>query len=670
MRQLQHISRVHLVWTLGILQLAALIVSGCDLLDSQGGSAGRVPSVGHGWRSINPDPTAEHLSDVDFADNMNGWAVGFNGTILHSGDGGKTWTHQQSVTQQEIRKIRAVSPRHAWALSRNRPTGTNNVLLHTSNGGKSWDAVDTKIDFDVHDVFFNDERNGFLAGSRGTIARTTDGGLSWTAVHQSDSFVVNAVHFINERAGWAVASRSEWVESNGYITINYRSWILKTEDRGNTWSAQALGIDSVSLSNVFFVNEHVGWITGDFYYGDAGSGVWFKTEDGGESWTLLGASLLYGPLINPYEFLFLDEKNGWAAAAKYNALSRTSDGGQTWSRITVGEYAAFGIDFNRSGRAWTVGTRGRIFSSLDHGTTWKSHFTETAKPNNSLKFFDADIGVGLKQNTLLTTTDGGKQWTEAPIVYPSITARSAFFTDPQRGWVFGKAKSGVVDAATVIQTLDGGYTWSEKYKWNVRDYLIDSSQFYDLRDGMFTDALHGWAVGASGVFLSSNDGGENWTGKYISKNSLLAVKFINNDTGWAIGVGGIVLFTPDGGQTWSEQTTPTSAALLALDFVDAKYGWIAGEKATLLHTNNGGATWTKVETGLDPYYTFKDVDFVDRKTGWICGNGIVLGTSDGGLKWNQQFLMWGGDFSSLYFLDNNVGWAGGKSLIQTTNGGE
>ncbi len=35
--------------------------------------------------------TKEHLMALDFPNANNGWAVGWQGTIIHTQDGGKTW---------------------------------------------------------------------------------------------------------------------------------------------------------------------------------------------------------------------------------------------------------------------------------------------------------------------------------------------------------------------------------------------------------------------------------------------------------------------------------------------------------------------------------------------------------------------------------------------------
>jgi photosystem II stability/assembly factor-like uncharacterized protein len=71
----------------------------------------------------------------------------------------------------------------------------------------------------------------------------------------------------------------------------------------------------------------------------------------------------------------------------------------------------------------------------------------------------------------------------------------------------------------------------------------------DLRDVVFADALHGWAVGD-----------------------------------------GTVLRTTNGGVTWAEQPVGTDVGLNALSFVSPTHGWVAGDNGNVLTTTTAGAT--------------------------------------------------------------------------------
>src|SRR5215212_8777760 len=54
------------------------------------------------WVWQNPVPTGNYLTGVDFTDSNNGTLVGIAGTIMHTSDGGLSWTIQSSGTTETL----------------------------------------------------------------------------------------------------------------------------------------------------------------------------------------------------------------------------------------------------------------------------------------------------------------------------------------------------------------------------------------------------------------------------------------------------------------------------------------------------------------------------------------------------------------------------------------
>src|SRR5437016_4900893 len=67
----------------------------------------------------------------------NGWAVGFGGTILHTSDGGATWSGQDSGTSNELLGVQFTDALTGWAV------GAVGTILHTSDGGATWSGQDS-----------------------------------------------------------------------------------------------------------------------------------------------------------------------------------------------------------------------------------------------------------------------------------------------------------------------------------------------------------------------------------------------------------------------------------------------------------------------------------------------------------------------------------------------
>ena len=73
--------------------------------------------------------TSEHLNDVFFYDEERGWAVGNNGTILFTEDGGEIWSTQFSGTQSQLHGVCFVNLAVGFAV------GESGTIVHTEDGG-------------------------------------------------------------------------------------------------------------------------------------------------------------------------------------------------------------------------------------------------------------------------------------------------------------------------------------------------------------------------------------------------------------------------------------------------------------------------------------------------------------------------------------------------------
>lgn len=62
-------------------------------------------------------------------DGDTGWVVGESGTILHTTDGGNSWSAQNSGTSNWLYSVRFADANTGWAV------GEHGTILHTKNGG-------------------------------------------------------------------------------------------------------------------------------------------------------------------------------------------------------------------------------------------------------------------------------------------------------------------------------------------------------------------------------------------------------------------------------------------------------------------------------------------------------------------------------------------------------
>jgi photosystem II stability/assembly factor-like uncharacterized protein len=116
-------------------------------------------------------PVSTDLSAVHFPTATQGWAVGNDGVVLHSSDAGATWQKQL-----DGRQIGDLLVKHYTALASAEP-GNEQWPLLIAEGQR---LVEQGADKPLLDVWFANDKVGYVVGVFNLILRTEDGGQSWT----------------------------------------------------------------------------------------------------------------------------------------------------------------------------------------------------------------------------------------------------------------------------------------------------------------------------------------------------------------------------------------------------------------------------------------------------------------------------------------------------------
>lgn len=167
------------------------------------------------------------------------------------------------------------------------------------------------------------------------------------------------------------------------------------------------------------------------------------------------------------------------------------------------------------------------------------------------------------------------------------------------------------------------------------------------------------AVGEFGHVLLSDDNGDNWrqAASVPTRNTLVGVTFIDNQTGYAVGHAATILKTADGGENWTLQYIERrgETPLFAVYFADAQSGIAVGGFSSTFETKNGGESWTQRALVEDSYDDFHLNDlFADTK-----GNiyipaefGTVYKSRDRGQNWQAIETGYDGSFWGGLALNN------------------
>ena len=289
------------------------------------------------------------------------------------------------------------------------------------------------------------DRIAWASGVGGTYAITTDGGATWKAA------VVPGADALEFRDVEALTAKKAYLLAAGTGTD---SRIYKTEDGGEHWTLQFQNEDPSAFYDCFsFWNPRRG-IT----MSDAVNGVFpvIRTSDG-ERWTNIGTNL---PAAQTGEAAFAasgtcvateGNEDAWIAtggAAKARILA-TTDGGDTWNAydtpVVQGTASSGGI---------SVAFRDRLHGILGAG---------------ELAVTDAFT------DNVATSSDGGKTWQLAQ--HPTFT-----------GSIYGLAY--VRNGTTVVATGPKGAAWTP-----------DEGANWFALDTAFASPKVGWLVGTEGRIL-------------------------------------------------------------------------------------------------------------------------------------------------------------------------
>lgn len=177
----------------GFVDVAAPTRSVCYALKAgDGGGVWVTTDRGVTWkRYFLPVRNRAYIA-LDFVDAKTGWAVGANGMIAKTTDGGLTWTSQVSGTTEPLHGV------CFWNADIGYAVGEQATILATQNGGASWTpqasgiAPDPNIEGDnpiLNDVDVVSATEawavrgiGWMPGLASALVHTTDGGQTWMLV--------------------------------------------------------------------------------------------------------------------------------------------------------------------------------------------------------------------------------------------------------------------------------------------------------------------------------------------------------------------------------------------------------------------------------------------------------------------------------------------------------
>ncbi len=596
------------------------------------------------WTWRNPLPQGNDLNVIRFAGDQSVWAGGYVGTLMHSVDGGQNWNINNIIGHDKFVNFIGIdfpdnSTGYAvdeWGLVYRTVDGgitwdsvyyeydeyltascftspltghiacSHGKILRTTDGGTTWISQIVSQEAWFRGLSFPTQQTGYACGS--CISKTTDGGVTWNVV-------------VNDTTKWF--SGIDFSSPDEGIAIGNNGLVMKTANGGVTWSSQYLG-DSLWLTSIglfgpdtVLLNGYaIGYIPAYIYP------MKFRSTDGGATWarlilpddTLITRALACRPGGTAY------------ASGGYGILEKTEDYGNTWTLITnlINQplswgYSISGIDFPSQQNGYAVSggyesQTGTVMKTTDGGDNWvklEPNWTSVARP--CLDFLSDDIGC-ICSNNIYSTFDGGASWMLRYTGSWDVSVRSVSFGNGTTGVAVG-------DKGLFLRSTDMGQSWGQ----------VAGLPDLNYKAVHFADANTAYAAGPSAI-LKSADAGATWT-TVSTAYSLQALWFTSPAIGFGVGPDGLILRTTNGGASWNVMNSTSTENLNAIHFYDADTGYVAGGteviNGVVLKTTDGGTTWHKQFVPvLSPLYCIRTTGNHAFTGGWGC---FLFGTNNGGV---------------------------------------
>lgn len=324
-------------------------------------------------------------------------------------------------------------------------------------------------------------------------------------------------------------------DSNTVIIGTERNGVLKTTDGGQTWTRQRKGIRHI---------DSIGYPE-----------FWDLAISKTSTSTLLAATLdSPGPITGNYP-------------SSMAGVYKTTDGGQTWSRINCGlansRITSVAIDPTSASRV-VIGVEGGSPSFSDPPT----------------QYYDGGIYY---------TTDGGSNW--SPATVPGQVDKNGFWymltrgTSPITYTTFGMNYDNLSENVGFIRSTDGGKTWT-----------AFASELKNLRITNFDISADGQTIYASPRDLQhikkSTDGGATWTSIDTNATGLVAVS--PNDANLVIAANCCSVFRSTDGFATDPPKVLTLNKVSDIVFApsDPSVVWLIAEGYLLYKSTDNGASFT------------------------------------------------------------------------------
>jgi gliding motility-associated-like protein len=625
------------------------------------------------WKFSNPKQFGFTVFDVDFFDNNNVIAVGSEGGIAKSTDGGKNWKYgpftfinsSGVLSRQTFNDVNYPTANIAYAV------GGGGCMAKTSDGGATWSLLVTPLfakAVNINAVYFLNKDTGYIGGSFNTLDSlpklyfTRNGGVSWDSIASPASNGKSRMGYINN--------------------VNVPSVL------------DDINAKAKEIQKIEFLNDSVAYICGSASSLFPRQSISVNAPTAGTNPCLPNGGVLTGSASNAAllwkfkngtltDYSLSKERLGYSGINTNTVLCNTSYNsagispvGQTYRAMNVvNDSIVVVMSFNNN-TVVRVNT-GKNDSTLNinnPGVYEKGKYQILNFPFPPTQGPQAGPPIPLVQNLLAsnpyhmkrtatgtlcapgnfglmwTSVDTGKNWSRNG----SLPQGKNYSNNGT--WALDIAPNGQflsLGSLGVVADSTTGSVWKSTYETTPLSASYNDMEFVDCNNGI--------AAGGSGITVTV-DGGKNWIDK---ANGALA-GLNANITSVTYPQLNKVYFTTSIGTIYRSVNQGTSLVPVFID----NYGgtstindlavagndsiWACGVQQTsppalqrfgfVYRSFNNGVSWDTIKVGpignvgtqAQQFVTFRGIEFPTKTVGYACGNrGAVYKTTDAGATWSN-----------------------------------
>jgi gliding motility-associated-like protein len=621
--------------------------------------------------------------DVDFVDNNQVLAVGSEGGIARSTDGGKTWnygvfTYQTSAgltARPTIYDVHAVNNQVAFAV------GNQGMMAKTTDGGANWSFVRTPLyakGRNINTVWFTSATTGYIGGQHNTpdslpkVYVTRDGGNTWDSIAAPTGPMSRIGYVNNPNVGSSLVPvtakdkeilRIKFVnDSIGYVSGSGLSTYLRipnvnattglptgtTTTTGAHHASLLWKISSGRLTDYSTSKERLG------YGGIIAPTVTVSTRWGAPTVGATTQSYRAIHIENDSTVLILSFNNNIVLRVRTGRSDSTAN--PATGRKDAGRFEVLNFPFPPSGpsipnpqkllvsnpyniiksptgKLLAPGNFGLMATSTDGGANWNMESSlPSGKNYSSNGTWAIDMSPSGKflvmgtQGVMADSVVGGK-WQSTYNTSPAAASHMKLeFADCNTAIASG--------GASVSVTVDGGKNWIDRTRRDFANLNISiNGMTFPAPNRAF------FATNAGTIYLST-DQGQTMDPVFNDANfQMNDVATIGPDSIWAVAYSSFsvaaasrtsaIFRSINKGVTWQRVGTfpvgTTAPNLSKIAFPTRTTGYVAGSRGGVFKTTDGGTTWTNISPAAyagSASMSYTEIQALDANTVFVIGNAF------------------------------------------------